>query len=136
MSEIRYVTEAETVALNLYLIRKYSPSETAGVKDSALLNSAINRPKQSVLGEEAYPSIAAKAAALFESLAKNHAFHNANKRTAFTALLQFLKYNHFTLTMEPKQAEDFTVDTVNHKYTFEELVQTIENYTKPMPTSS
>ena len=42
----------------------------------------MNRTKQSAFGEEAYPSIFEKAAELFESLAQNHAFHNANKRTA------------------------------------------------------
>ncbi|QGG48836.1 type II toxin-antitoxin system death-on-curing family toxin [Heliorestis convoluta] len=53
-----------------------------------------------------------KAGALLESLAKNHAFHNANKRTAFLALLQFLAYNGYHFEMHPKKAVDFVVDVV------------------------
>ncbi len=43
-----------------------------------------------------------KAAALFESIGKNHAFLNANKRTAFIALNLFLGYNGYKLEMEKK----------------------------------
>ncbi|WP_281759728.1 type II toxin-antitoxin system death-on-curing family toxin [Alicyclobacillus hesperidum] len=74
-----------------------------------------------------YPTVFAKAAALFESLEQNHAFHNANERTAFLALLQFLSYNGYTFVMDQKQAEDFVVDVVNHKYTFEQIVEIIES---------
>ncbi|MCE5168369.1 type II toxin-antitoxin system death-on-curing family toxin [Paenibacillus profundus] len=73
--------------------------------------------------------IAINVAALFESLGQNHPFHNANKRTAFTALLIFLRYNGFRFVMSTKAAEDFTVDMVNHKYTFDELVTTIHRNT-------
>jgi death-on-curing protein len=98
------------------------------VKLPDLLNSAINRPKQSAFGEEAYPTIFGKAGALFESLAKNHTFHNANKRTAFLALIQFLAYNGFQFNMSQKQAEDFVVDVVNQKYEFDEIVAIIKEY--------
>lgn len=122
-----FLTDEEVIAINLYVIQEFSPGEQAGVKFSDLLNSAVNRPKQSAFGEEAYPSIFEKAAALFESLAQNHAFHNANKRTAFLSLLQFLGYNGYSFMMDPKQAEDFVVDAVNHQYTFQQIVEVIEN---------
>ncbi|WP_338035504.1 type II toxin-antitoxin system death-on-curing family toxin [Halalkalibacter alkaliphilus] len=93
-----------------------------------LLNFAINRPKQSSFGEEASPTICGKAGALFESLAKNLTFHNANKRTAFLALVQFLVYNGFQFNMSQKQAEDFVVDVVNQKYEFDEVVAIIKEY--------
>lgn len=59
------------------------------IKDVNLLDSAVNRPKQSAFGEDVYITICEKASALFHSLALNHAFHNANKRTAFTSMVQF-----------------------------------------------
>ena len=71
-----------------------------------------------------------KVAALFESLAKNHAFHNANKRTALASLIVFLKINHYNWTMGIEEEQDFTVDVVNNKYVFEELVSIIESHTK------
>jgi death-on-curing protein len=128
MNEIVYLTTNQVIAINTIQIRLYSPDEPIGVKDPNLLDSAINGPKQSAFGKDAYPTIFEKAAALFESIAKNHAFHNANKRTALASLIVFLKINHYQWTMGIEEEQDFTVDVVNHIYTFEEIVSTIENH--------
>ncbi|GAB3060125.1 type II toxin-antitoxin system death-on-curing family toxin [Virgibacillus ainsalahensis] len=109
----------------------YSPDEQLGVKEPNLPDSAINRPKQSVFGSDAYPSIHEKAAALFETIAKTLAFHNANKRTALASLIVFLKINHYQWTMGIEE-QDFKVDVVNHRYTFEEIVLTIRNHTEKL----
>lgn len=108
----------------------YSPKEPIGVKDTNMLESAVNRPKQSAFGVDAYPDIYSKAAALFESIAKNHAFHNANKRTSLASLIIFLKINHYIWTMEIEEEQNLVVDTVNHRYTFEEIVSIIESHTE------
>ncbi|MEQ6390900.1 type II toxin-antitoxin system death-on-curing family toxin [Bacillaceae bacterium S4-13-58] len=126
------LTTNQVIAINTVQIRLYSPDEPLGVKDPNLLDSAINRPKQSVLGSDAYPSIYEKAAALFESIAKNHAFHNANKRTALASLIVFLKINHYQWKMGIEEEQDFTVDVVNHKYKFEEIVSTIKSHTEKL----
>ncbi|MGG3508907.1 type II toxin-antitoxin system death-on-curing family toxin [Paenibacillus sp. FSL W8-0187] len=128
MSPIRYLTSQEVIAINVAMIQKYSIGEHIGVKNSHLLESALHRPQSSAFGEDAYLSIWEKSAALFESLGQNHPFQNANKRTAFTALLLFLRYNGYRFIMEQKQAEDFTVDMVNHKFTFQELTSLIKEY--------
>ena len=128
MNAVKYVTTTEVILLNELSIRKITPSEPVGVKDLGLLESAIDRPKSSAFGEDAYPTIFEKAAALFESIGKNHAFLNANKRTAFIALNLFLGYNGYKLEMEKKFAEDFTVDMVNKVYTFEQVVAIIKEY--------
>lgn len=130
MDNVIYLTTNQVIAINTVQIRLYSPKEPMGVKEPNLLESAINRPKQSVFGEDAYPSIYEKAAALFESIAKNHAFYNANKRTALASLIIFLKINHYQWIMGIEEEQDFTVDVVNHKYTFEEIVSTIRDHTK------
>ncbi|WP_187444892.1 type II toxin-antitoxin system death-on-curing family toxin [Rossellomorea vietnamensis] len=129
MDEIIYLTTNQVIAINTVQIRLYSPQEPLGVKDAGLLDSAINRPKQSVFGSDAYITIYEKAAALFESIAKNHAFHNANKRTALASLIVFLKINHYQWIMGIEEEQDFTVDVVKHKYKFPEIVSTIEKYT-------
>ncbi|MBN8193417.1 type II toxin-antitoxin system death-on-curing family toxin [Bacillus sp. NTK074B] len=128
MNQIIYLTTNQVIAINTIQIRLYSPNEPVGVKDAHLLDSAINRPKQSAFGRDAYPEIYDKAAALFESIAKNHAFHNANKRTALASLIVFLKINHYKWTMGIEEEQDFTVDVVNHKYTFEEMTFIIEQH--------
>ncbi|MDR6109081.1 death-on-curing protein [Paenibacillus sp. SORGH_AS338] len=127
MDAIRYLSVAEVVAINIAVIQKYSPSEPIGIKSNSLLESALLRPQSSAF-KEASPSIFEKATALFQSLGENHAFQHANKRTAFTALVIFLHYNGYHFKMEPKQATDFTVNMVNHMYTFEKIVEMIKDH--------
>ncbi|ODB56292.1 type II toxin-antitoxin system death-on-curing family toxin [Paenibacillus polymyxa] len=126
MSSIRFLTIQEVIAINVAMIERYSKGEQIGVKDTSLLESAVLRPQSSAFSEDAYPTIFSKAAVLFESLGQNHPFHNANKRTAFTALLIFLRYNGFQFKMDQKAAEDFTVDMVNHKFSLNQLALLIE----------
>ncbi|MUV38613.1 Toxin Doc [Lentibacillus sp. JNUCC-1] len=129
----RYLTYTEIAAINQYTIQKFSPSEQIGIHSPGLLDSAVHRPQQSAFGKDAYNTIFEKAAALFESVAQNHAFHNGNKRTAFLSLTQFLFYNGYDFAMEtPKKQADFTVDVVNKHYTTTQLVTTIEAYSSPL----
>ncbi|WP_223069828.1 type II toxin-antitoxin system death-on-curing family toxin [Paenibacillus caui] len=128
MSEIRYLSVEEVIAVNLAMIQRYSTGEQTGVKEAGLLESAVLRPQSSAFGKDAYPTLFEKSAALFESLGQNHPFHNANKRTAFTALVIFLRYNGLHFKMDTKHAEDFTVDMVNHKYAFDELAEMIKKH--------
>ncbi|MFD1067754.1 type II toxin-antitoxin system death-on-curing family toxin [Oceanobacillus locisalsi] len=124
---MRYVTVQEAEAINKYVIMKFSPKEQVGVKDYSLLESAVYRPQQSVLENEAYPLIEEKAAALLESLAQNHPFYNANKRTAFLAMMQFLSYNGYSFGMHSqKEQEDFIVDIVTHRLAFAETVHILK----------
>lgn len=131
MTPTRYLSVQEVIAINLAMIQRYSPGEQIGVKDPGLLESAVLRPQSSAFEEDAYPTIFEKAAALFESLGQNHPFHNANKRTAFTALVIFLSYNHLRFKMDFKKAEDFTVDMVNHKYELQVLAKIIQAHCVP-----
>lgn len=63
------------------------------VSDYGLLESALARPRASVFGEDAYPDLHLKAAALMHSLARNHALMDGNKRLAWTACRTFLAIN-------------------------------------------
>ena len=72
--------------LHQFSIQKYGGSD--GLRDSGLLESAIARPFQSFGGEDLYPSIFEKAAALGESLIINHPFIDGNKRTGACSLLK------------------------------------------------
>lgn len=109
---IRYLTVREVIAIHFTMIQRYSPEEPGGINDYGLLESAVLHPQSSAFGEDAYPTVFDKSAALFQSLAPNHPFHNANKRTAFTALVLFLRLNGWYFQMNPKKAEDFVVDSL------------------------
>ena len=73
------------------------------VSDYGLLDAAVARPRTTVFGLDAYPDNLAKAAALLQSLARNHALVDGNKRTAWAAAWTFLYINGVTLG-------DFDVD--------------------------
>ncbi|MED4978818.1 type II toxin-antitoxin system death-on-curing family toxin [Geobacillus stearothermophilus] len=126
----RFLTEKEIIFLNALLIEKYTPEEQKGVKFPELLNSAVNRPKQSAFGQDAYPPLWLKAAALYASLCQNHPFHNANKRTGFAAMKQFLWLNGYLLAAPEKEAEEYTVKVVTDKPSIEEIAMWIETWAK------
>jgi death on curing protein len=63
------------------------------VRDIGGIESACGRPRASAFGEDAYPGIWEKAAALLQSLACNHGFTDGNKRTAWVATAAFLEVN-------------------------------------------
>jgi len=58
-----------------------------------MIESAAGRPFHSAFGQDAYPTLVEKAAALFHSLISNHPFHDGNKRTAVLAFEMFLVAN-------------------------------------------
>ncbi len=67
------------------------------VADEGLLQSAIARPQTSVLGDDAYPTLWDKSAALLHSLARNDTFVDGNKRTAWASAWAFLRLNGIDL---------------------------------------
>ena len=81
----------------------------AEVGDYGLLESAVARPQATVFGEDAYPTIHGKAAALLQSLAANHPLLDGNKRTAFVATALFYGLNGHHV---PGSAEDELFDLV------------------------
>jgi death-on-curing protein len=66
------------------------------VRDVGLLGSAGARPQTTVFGSDAYPDLWTKAAALLQSLVKNHALVDGNKRLAWLATATFLEINGTT----------------------------------------
>nr|WP_246553207.1 type II toxin-antitoxin system death-on-curing family toxin [Paenibacillus tritici] len=105
-------------------------ADQAGVKDHGLLESAVHRPQQSVFGEDAYPTLFDKAAALLESLIKNHCFHNGNKRTAYLVTKSFLIMNGYHLSMEREFAVEFIVNIAKGLPTLEMTAHILKEHSK------
>ncbi|WP_183093616.1 type II toxin-antitoxin system death-on-curing family toxin [Nocardioides stalactiti] len=61
------------------------------VRDHGLLEAAVARPRTTVFGEDAYPTVVDKAAALLHSLCQNHGLVDGNKRIAWLAVDVFLR---------------------------------------------
>ena len=67
--------------------------DPAPIRDVGLLGSAVARPQTTAFGEDAYPDIWTKAAALLLSIVKNHALVDGNKRLGWLATAVFLEIN-------------------------------------------
>jgi len=76
------------------------------VRDVGLLDSAIARPRSSAFGEDAYPSISLRAAALLHSITNNHALVDGNKRLAWLATTVLLDLNGLAPDLSDDEAFD------------------------------
>ncbi|MBL8164439.1 MAG: type II toxin-antitoxin system death-on-curing family toxin [Anaerolineae bacterium] len=116
---MRYLTVDELIYINEQL-----PSEEAihtivdgkrKVRDIGLLEAAAARPMSSVFGEDAYPTVEEKAAALLHSITRNHPFADGNKRTATIALILMLAVNGRRVIWQQAEALQQIVDTAEGK---------------------
>ncbi|MDW5610003.1 MULTISPECIES: type II toxin-antitoxin system death-on-curing family toxin [Mycolicibacterium] len=80
------------------------------LRDFGLLDAAVTRPQMSAFGDDAFPSIHEKAAALLHGIARTHPFANGNKRTAWTATAMFYMVNGYNLHAEAGDIIGLTVD--------------------------
>ncbi|GAA1355558.1 type II toxin-antitoxin system death-on-curing family toxin [Streptomyces beijiangensis] len=80
------------------------------VRDAGLLESAVHRPSAAMFGEEAYPDLIDKAAALLQSLAINRPFFDGNKRTAWVSCVSFLAMNDIQLRPDIDAAERLVIE--------------------------
>jgi death-on-curing protein len=79
------------------------------VADYGLFESALARPRASVFGQDAYPDVHLKASALLQSLARNHALVDGNKRLAWTACRTFLAVNGQWISAPADERFDFVI---------------------------
>jgi death on curing protein len=93
------------------------------VRDLGLLDSACHRPQASLLGQEAYPTLAGKAAALMHSLASNHALVDGNKRLALLAAVVFLRINCYVLDLTDDEAFDLTMSVASGQLDAEAILK-------------
>ncbi len=83
------------------------------VRDLGLLESAAARPSTRAFGQDAYPTLHAKAAALVHSVARNHALVDGNKRLALASLMAILGMNGERLTLDDDGAHDLIIDVAS-----------------------
>lgn len=89
------------------------------VRDAGLLASALHRPHTTLFGDDAYPSLSLKGAALVESLAQNHPMVDGNKRSAWICLNVFLGLNGYELRAQTDDAYAFMLDVANSRLSLE-----------------
>ena len=100
---MRYLTFAEVLELHRRVV-----AETGGataLRDLGALESATAQPRASFGGNDLYPSLEEKAAALAFSLIQNHPFVDGNKRAGHAALETFLVLNEKELNADADESE-------------------------------
>ena len=92
---MRYLTLSEVFEIYRRIMER--SGGTVGIHSLGVLESDLAQPRLTFGGEELYPTIAEKAAALGFSLIKNHPFVDGNKRTGHAAMETFLFLNGFEI---------------------------------------
>lgn len=87
------------------------------------------------MGHDDYPSTTAKAAALLESLTKNHALIDGNKRLAWTACSVFLSLNALDIqeTVSNDDVYELVIAAASSHVTFEQVCATLSEWTATRP---
>jgi death on curing protein len=116
MGDLRFLGVEDLLALVRDL-------HTGPVRDIGLLEAAAARPRASLFGEDAYPTLALKGAALLHSLVRNHALVDGNKRIGWLACLVFLDINGVEIDITDDQAFELVMDVATGDADLAEIVE-------------
>lgn len=97
----------EVLRIHNILIEKFGGSP--GVRDKELLESSIFRPFNTFNSVDLYPTPIDKAAAIIESVVKNHPFIDGNKRTGYTLMRLFLLNEGLDINASEDDKYDFVI---------------------------
>jgi death-on-curing protein len=107
-------------------IARHAVGPDVHVADWGLLASASARPKATVFGDDAYPDLEGKAAALLSSVVRNHALVDGNKRLGWAATVVFCELNGFDLAPSSHDAAyDLVISVADGSQT--DVVKIAEN---------
>jgi death-on-curing protein len=96
-----YLTTDEVIGIAL----RYA-GDHAIVRNRFFLESAVGQPTMTMFGEDLYPDLASKAAALWYSIDHNQPFMDGNKRTSIMSTVAFLDLNDHRYTLEDDELYD------------------------------
>jgi death-on-curing protein len=116
MGDLRFLGVEDLLALVRDL-------HTGPVRDIGLLEAAAARPRASLFGEDAYPTLALKGAALLHSFVRNHALVDGNKRIGWLACLVFLDINGVEIDITDDQAFELVMDVATGDADLAEIVE-------------
>ena len=131
---MRYLTLGEVLALHRRILAE--SGGTPGVRDLAAVASAVSQPRVSVGGNDAYPSLIEKAAALGYSLVRNHGFIDGNKRIAHAAMEVFLVMNDMKLSAPVDDQERFMFALAAGDVSREALIEWLRAHATELRTGS
>jgi death-on-curing protein len=91
------------------------------VRDLGLLESAAHRPGAVVYGQEAYPGLDHKAAALLDSVVGNHPLVDGNKRLGWLGVVVFYGLNDVDLDAPDDPAYELVMSVARRELAIDEI---------------
>lgn len=116
---MKRLTPKQILLIHDELVEKYGGS--FGIRDENLLESAIFQPFATFGGQDLYPDVFSKAAALLRSLVKNHPFVDGNKRTGIAAAQLLIEANNYIFKATISSTEKFVEKIAISKISIEEI---------------
>ncbi len=117
---MKHLTPEQVLFIHARLIEETGGAH--GVRDLGALLAALGRPRASFEGQDLYPSLEHKGAALMLSLIQNHPFVDGNKRTGVAALGLFLALNGHRLVADNADLVALALGVARSQYGLEDVV--------------
>ena len=104
------------------------------IRDLGLLESALHRPQTIVFGVESYKGVFDKAGALLQSLVKNHALFDGNKRLALSGTILFLGMNGYELVSDESETFEFMLGCARGDFELEQITSWLGEHSERIPS--
>jgi len=101
-----------------------------GLRDLGRLEAVIASQTQNVFGEELYPTLSDKSAAVIRGIIADHPYVDGNKRSAMLAGLVLLDINGIAFSANEKELEDFAVQIATERLDIPLIVSWIKDHTR------
>lgn len=102
-----------------------------GLRDQGLLESAVYRPQASFGGQDLYPDVFSKAAALGHSIIRNHPFVDGNKRVGFEVMRLMLRLNGQDLQASADRTYDVVMEIARGALTEQGIADWLKHHSRP-----
>jgi death-on-curing protein len=103
------------------------------IRDIGLLDSAAHRPGATAFGDDAYPTVHEKAAVLLESIVRNHALVDGNKRLGWLATYVFYGLNGYDLNAPDDDAYDLIIALAAGRTDYRDAAGALDSWTVCQP---
>jgi len=121
---MRYLLIEEIISLHAKVVGQSGGS--AGLRDRGALESAVAQPEMTFDGNDLYPTIVEKAAALGHALIQNHPFVDGNKRVGHAAMEVFLVLNGYEIRASIGEQEEIVLSVASGQKSRAELVEWLQ----------
>lgn len=124
---MKLITLEQLLMLHAAALELFGGGE--GIRDMGRLDAALATQTQEVFGEELYPTLFLKAAALARGIVGDHPFADGNKRTAMLVSITLVEINGYVFSAHNGELEDFAVRVAVEHLSVEDIATWLEQHT-------